>query len=89
MMPGPSRWRSPGSSDAAGDDFEVGVQVASDPDGAEFLLERAGSLVTIQLSGAGATQYGVVLTRVGANGTVHFLHAGTALQGDASLSDQD
>ena len=70
MMPGPSRWRSPGSFDAAGDDFEVGVQVASDADGAEFLL-------------------GVVLTRVGANGTVHFLHAGTALQGDASLSDQD
>ena len=28
----------------------------------------------------------MVLTRVGANGSVHFLHAGTALQGDASLS---
>ena len=71
---------------AAGDDFEVGMQVASDADGAEFLLERAGSLVTTQFTGAGATQYGVVLTRVGANGSVHFLHAGTALQGDASLS---
>ena len=69
-----------------GDDFEVGVQVASDGDGAEFLLERAGSVVAIQLRGAGATQYGVVLTRVGANGSAHFLHAGTALQGDATLS---
>ena len=70
----------------AGDDFEVGVQVVSDADGAEFLLEHAGSLVVLQLRGAGATQYGVVLTRVGANGNEHFLHTGIALQGDATLS---
>ncbi len=70
----------------AGDDFEVGVQVLSDADGAEFLLERAGSIVRLQLRGAGATQYGVLLTRVGANGNEHFLHTGTALQGDAALT---
>ncbi|MDP2272477.1 MAG: hypothetical protein Q8K32_17210 [Archangium sp.] len=70
----------------AGDDFEVGVQVVSDADGAQFLLERAGSVVALKLSGAGATQYGVLLTRAGANGSEHFLHAGTALQGDATLS---
>lgn len=69
-----------------GDDFEVGVQLVSDADGAMFLLERKGSLMTLMLDGAGATRYGLRLTRVGANGSEHFLHGGIALQGDAAIS---
>jgi hypothetical protein len=73
------------SFSTSGADFDVSARVASDANGAVFSVERTGTVVQVRFVGAGATQYGLVISRLETAAVQSFLHAGESLAGDTTL----
>lgn len=70
----------------SGADYVIAAKVVSDADGAQFILERTGTVVAVRFSGAGTTQYGLVISRIDTGGAQSFLHTGESLAGDTTLT---